>query len=112
MRNLYAILSHPLRLVILLALSFFSLNASAQTEQRIKFTSITSSVNTGQDFSPWLNDNLDSLVQDVWQNNFIWVDLTLPLTQHSIITRFMITKAYLPVRPILFTRLTAPQKPF
>ena len=89
MRNLYAILSHPLRLVILLALSFFSLNASAQTEQRIKFTSITSSVNTGQDFSPWLNDNLDSLVQDVWQNNFIWVDLTLPLTQHSIITRFM-----------------------
>ena len=56
--------------------------------QRIRFTSVTSSINTGQDYSSWLNDNLDSLVQNVWQNNFIWVDLTLKLQQHSTVSEF------------------------
>ena len=40
------------------------------------------------DYSPWLNDNVDSLVQEVWLNNFVWVDVTLKLTQRSKITRF------------------------
>jgi endoglucanase len=79
----------PVRLVsyALLILSIcYSRYTNAQTIQRIKFTTITSSINTGQDYTPWLNDDTTSLVQSVWQNNFVWVDLTLPLTQHSIIT--------------------------
>jgi len=77
------------RRFIFLLLCLYSLSCFAQTEQRIKFTTISSSINTGQDYSPWLNDNLDSLVQDDWQPaNFAWVDVTLKLTQHSILTRF------------------------
>jgi endoglucanase len=72
---------------LLLLVFLFGNNCFAQTEQRIKFTSVTSSINTGQDYTPWLNDDTTSLVQDVWQGNFVWVDLKLPLTQHSIITR-------------------------
>jgi len=71
-----------------LILCIYSLNSFSQTEQRIKFNSITSSINTGMDYSPWLNDNVDSLVQEVWLNNFVWVDVTLKLTQRSKITRF------------------------
>jgi endoglucanase len=70
-----------------LMLCIYSFACFSQTEQRIKFNSITSSVNTGMDYSPWLNDNVDSLVQQVWLNNFVWVDVTLKLTQHSKITR-------------------------
>jgi len=40
------------------------------------------------DYTPWFNDDVDSLVQEVWLNNFVWVDLTLKLAQHSKITRF------------------------
>ncbi|MGN6178821.1 MAG: cadherin-like beta sandwich domain-containing protein [Mucilaginibacter sp.] len=80
-------LLRTLRSLLVLFVCTYSLSCFAQTEQRIKFATIIPSVNTGQDYTPWLNDNLDSLVQDAWQNNFIWVDLKLPLTQHSIITR-------------------------
>lgn len=79
-----------LRSRLLLLICLYSCAAFAQTGtgQRIKFTSVTSSVNTGQDYSPWLNDDVNSLVQNVWSNNFIWVDLTLKLQQHSIINSF------------------------
>ena len=72
----------------LLVLSFCNLKSFAQTEQRIMFNSITPSVNTGMDYTPWFNDNVNDLIQDVWLNNFVWVDVTLKLTQHSKITRF------------------------
>ena len=87
MVNLNVNISYVLSRAIVLLLCLYSLNSLAQTEQRIRFTSISSSINTGQDYTPWLNDDTTSLVQDVWQNNFIWVDLTLPLTQRSTITR-------------------------
>lgn len=80
-------LLRAVKILLISLVCLYSVNCFAQTEQRIKFTSIIPSVNTGQDYTPWLNDNVDSLVQDVWQNNFIWVDLKLPLTRHSIITR-------------------------
>ena len=88
MKKPYAIIVSCLKGFLILLLGLYSFICAAQTGQRIYFSSITSSVNTGQDYSPWLNDNVDSLVQDVWQNNFIWVDLTLKLTQHSIINSF------------------------
>ncbi|WDF53492.1 T9SS type A sorting domain-containing protein [Mucilaginibacter sp. KACC 22063] len=63
------------------------LPALAQTEQRLKFVSAIPSEDTGQDYSPWLNDNLDSLVENVWLNNFKYVDVTLKLQSHSKITK-------------------------
>ena len=59
----------------------------AQTEQRIKFISVTASENTGQDYTPWLTDNLDSLVVNAWENNFKYVDVTLKLEKKAFISR-------------------------
>jgi endoglucanase len=58
-----------------------------QSEKRIKIVSAVPSEDTGQDYSPWLNDNTNSLVAEAWQNNFKYVDVTLRLQQHSTITR-------------------------
>lgn len=93
--------SNYTRQSVVLALFFFCYISSAFAQsvlppqpatpagtQRILFSSITPSVNTGQDYSPWLNDNLDSLVQSVWTNNFIWVDVTIKFKQHSTISEF------------------------
>ncbi|KAA9357655.1 carbohydrate-binding protein [Larkinella humicola] len=59
----------------------------AQTEERIRFVSVTPSEETGQDYSPWLNDNTDSLVAQAWTNNFKWVDVTLKLEKKALISR-------------------------
>jgi hypothetical protein len=59
----------------------------AQTPQRLRFSSITAGKNTGQDYSPWLNDNVDSLVQPAWNANFVWVDVTLKLATPGKITK-------------------------
>jgi endoglucanase len=59
----------------------------AQTEQRLTFSGITPSVNTGQDYSPWLNDSVDSLVQAQWLNNFLYIDVTLKLQTPGKITK-------------------------
>ena len=60
----------------------------AQTEQRIKIISVTPSVNTGQDYSSWLNDDLNNLVPNTWTTaNLSWVDVTLKLEKQSTITR-------------------------
>lgn len=57
-------------------------------QQRILFTSITPSINTGMDYSPWMNDDLTQFVQNAWQGNSVWVDISLKLTQHSKISEF------------------------
>ena len=59
----------------------------AQTEQRLRFSGITASKNTGQDYSPWLSDSLDTLVQDAWQGNSVYVDVTLTLATPGKITK-------------------------
>ncbi|MBX0290504.1 T9SS type A sorting domain-containing protein [Hymenobacter sp. HSC-4F20] len=62
--------------------------ARAQTETRVSITAITPSVNTGQDYSPWLNDNLTDLVRNHWEPaNFQYIDVTLPLAQRTTLTR-------------------------
>ncbi len=74
-----------------LLLTIFLLSAAltgfSQTEERIKFTSITASENTGQNYSSWLTDNVDSLVPQAWENNFKWVDVTLQLEKKANIGR-------------------------
>lgn len=53
---------------------------------RVTVTSVSASENTGQDYSPWLNDNLSKLVQSAWSGNEKWVQVTLKLQQKSLIT--------------------------
>uniref|UniRef100_UPI0015E74A45 Ig-like domain-containing protein n=1 Tax=Rufibacter sp. XAAS-G3-1 TaxID=2729134 RepID=UPI0015E74A45 len=62
--------------------------AQSQSESRIRFTSVSASANTGQDYSPWLSDNLGELVESEWaQRNMTYVDVTLTLERRSEITR-------------------------
>ncbi len=55
--------------------------------QRIAITSITPSLYTGQDYSPWLNDNIDSLVADAWQDNMQYIDVTLQLQSKTLVSK-------------------------
>ncbi|GAB2685335.1 hypothetical protein GCM10027037_03540 [Mucilaginibacter koreensis] len=63
----------------------------AQSEQRIKISSVIPSVNTGQDYTPWLTDDLNSMVEDEWdRSNWQYIDVTLKLQQHSKITKVVL----------------------
>jgi len=67
---------------------FFSLHTSyAQSTNRVKIISINPSEDTGQDYSSWLTDNLDSLVESAWTNNAKWVDVRLTLEHRSTISK-------------------------
>jgi hypothetical protein len=55
--------------------------------QRIFIASITPSENTGQDYSPWLNDNLDSTVAFQWGNNSKYIDVTLSLSKKAKLSK-------------------------
>ncbi|XZF15689.1 T9SS type A sorting domain-containing protein [Chitinophagaceae bacterium MMS25-I14] len=55
--------------------------------QRIRFGTPIPSENTEQDYTPWLSDNIDSMVEAAWQYNFKWVDVKLPLPQKSYISK-------------------------
>lgn len=70
------------RLLALLAsyLLVFSAQGQAAGEARVVITAITPSLDTGQDYSPWLDDDLNNLVKDSWlPTNFQYVDVTLKL---------------------------------
>ncbi|GAB3637005.1 hypothetical protein GCM10027422_25950 [Hymenobacter arcticus] len=78
------------RLAALLAsyLLVFSAQAQVAGEQRVAITGITPSLDTGQDYSPWLDDNPGNLVKDSWfPTNFQYVDVTLKLAQPTVLTR-------------------------
>jgi hypothetical protein len=48
----------------------------AQTATRIPITTIVPSINTGQNYSPWLNDNTSSLISNVWgSSNMQYIDV-------------------------------------
>ncbi|RZK27563.1 MAG: hypothetical protein EOO63_13140, partial [Hymenobacter sp.] len=66
----------------------FSSWAQTAGEERIAITTITPSVNTGQDYSPWLDDNLTNMVQNLWMPaNFQYVDVTLKLAKTTTLSR-------------------------
>ncbi|MCC9139058.1 hypothetical protein, partial [Pontibacter silvestris] len=59
-----------------------------QPEERIKLASITPSVNTEMDFSPWLNDDKNDLVKyvnDAYKAQYI--DVTLKLEKKALISK-------------------------
>ncbi len=66
---------------------FIACSALAQTPERIQVVSVSTDKNTGQNYSPWLNDSLDSLVQEAWQDNFVYSDVMLRFKYHSTITQ-------------------------
>ncbi|WP_139923578.1 PA14 domain-containing protein [Hymenobacter sp. DG01] len=62
--------------------------ARAQSETRVSITAISPSPDTGQDYSPWLTDDLSKLVSNHWAPaNFQYIDVTLSLAQRTNITR-------------------------
>ncbi len=68
-----------------------SVICNAQTEQRIKFITISPSINTGQNYTPWFDDNLNDLVPDNWNAaNNQYIDVTLTLQQHSKLTKLIL----------------------
>ncbi|RZK24770.1 MAG: T9SS type A sorting domain-containing protein [Hymenobacter sp.] len=66
----------------------FSSWAQTATEERVAITSITPSLNTGQDYSPWLDDNLNNMVQSYWMPlNFQYIDVKLTLAKTTTLSR-------------------------
>ena len=67
--------------IVPVLLMLASVTALPQTPHRIPIASISSSINTGMNYTPWLNDSLTSLVQSVWgsiNNQYVDVTLSLP----------------------------------
>ncbi|MEI7581508.1 hypothetical protein [Runella sp.] len=73
--------------ILALILCFTTLSAFTQTEERITIVSAIPSENTGQDYSSWLNDDLNNLVPSAWTGNSKWVDVTLKLEKKALISR-------------------------
>ncbi len=59
----------------------------SQTASRVAVTGISTNINTGQDYSPWLNDDTTKLVADVWSPaNAQYVDVKLKLAATTNVT--------------------------
>ena len=72
----------------LLALPSFGQNTPNAGEEAIGITLITPSIDTGQDYSPWLDDDLNNLVQNSWNpTNFQYIDVTLQLQKSTVLSR-------------------------
>lgn len=60
----------------------------SQTVQRIGIGSMNVTKNTGVDYSPWLNDDINLLVADVWTSaNLQWADVRMALDKRAKITK-------------------------
>jgi endoglucanase len=60
----------------------------AQTATRIPITTIVPSINTGQNYSPWLNDYTSSLISNVWtSSNMQYIDVKAKLQSKSNISK-------------------------
>lgn len=69
-----------------LLVTLLSKGQSGSTPVRLPIASITASENTGQDYSPWLNDDLSKQVQSAWGANAKWVQVTLKLEKKSLLS--------------------------
>ena len=66
----------------------WSARAQAPGEERVAITTITPSIDTGQDYSAWLDDDPNNLVPNGWlPANFQYVDVTLKLAKTTTISR-------------------------
>lgn len=75
------------RLLTILLVGISTLLWSQTTpSQRLSVVSVTPSENTGQDYSPWLSDDLNNLVESAWSENLKWTQVQLKLEHKSLIT--------------------------
>jgi len=59
-----------------------------ETEDKLKIIAVSASINTGMDYTAWLNDDLTDLIEKNWNvSNMKWADVTLKLEQKSRITK-------------------------
>lgn len=87
-------------------------SACAQSEERLKVVEISASVETGQDYSPWLDDDLTKLVASVYQDNLVYVDVKLRLEKKSRISRVSLydTEGTFPDKPTYLYALSGTTK--
>lgn len=77
-----------LALLVSYLLAFSARAQTAAPEVRVALTTITASPSTGQDYSPWLDDDLSNMVQNYWlPSNFQYIDVTLNLASPTTLTR-------------------------
>ena len=80
-----------LALLVSYLLAFSSTSAQTATEERIAITTIAANPNTGQDYSAWLDDNMNNLVPNYWAAaNFQYTDVTLTLAKTTVLTRLQL----------------------
>ncbi|QKG57443.1 hypothetical protein GKZ68_12915 [Hymenobacter sp. BRD128] len=66
----------------------FSAQGQAAGEVRVAITAISPSIDTGQDYSPWLDDDMNNLVRNSWMPaNFQYIDVTLKLAATTTLSR-------------------------
>src|SRR5688572_19213434 len=74
-------------ILLLILLPLFQL-VDGQPPERVYFRSISTSEETGQDYTPWLNDDLEQLVKNTWSsNNLKYVTVTLQLAKHARLSK-------------------------
>jgi hypothetical protein len=67
---------------------FLCFSGAAQSDSRLTITAITPSESTGQDYSPWLSDDLSKLVLNNWlPPNDKYIDIRLELTAKSLVSK-------------------------
>lgn len=76
----------PVLTALLILFTLTGWGQTAPASVRLKIISVSASENTGQDYSPWLSDNLSKLVQNAWSDNSRWVEVTLKLEKKSLIS--------------------------
>jgi uncharacterized protein YjdB len=60
----------------------------AQTPTRISIASITPSISTGQNYSPWLNDDVTNLIANVWtSSNMQYIDVKIKLQTKATVSK-------------------------
>lgn len=60
----------------------------SQTASRIPISAIYPTIATGQDYNPWLNDDITNLVTNVWSSpNMRWVDVKLKLASRASVNK-------------------------
>ena len=75
-------------LCCLLTFHAYSQSAGSLTEVRVNIASISPNINTGQDYAPWLNDDMNDLVRSVsLPINMQYVDVQLTFAARADIKR-------------------------
>ncbi len=84
-----------MKFLLLLAFTLMSLLQVGypQNTNRVKVIHIIPSEDTGQDYSPWLTDHLDTLIQSSWGKNQQWVDVKLIFQYRSTLSKLSLYDA-------------------